>query len=321
MSEFLAYPHVEKHGHLEVDGIDIGRVHIFPKLDGTNASLWIDGELQAGSRTRQLTDAVDNAGFRTWAIAAVASTGCHDFLRENPHYILYGEWLVPHSFKGYREEAWRRFWVFDVYNRVAESFVCWEDYRALLEPYEIDLIYPLAIVNNPNEKQLLGLLESNSFLCEDGAGPGEGIVLKQYGYRNRFGRVTWAKMVRNEFKERHKVAMGVDESDGGVTVEMKIAEKFVIEAFVAKERAKIESALCNEMASDTWSVDDAREYLCSQEARKQLIPRLLQTCFYELVREHAWDMVKIAKRPPTVDFVKLNQHTILRVKAFAGDLF
>lgn len=227
---------------------------------------------------------------------------------------------MPHSFKGYREEAWRRFWIFDVFNHIEDRFEIYDDYEAMLDGFGIDsAVPPIAIVNNPGEQQLLGLLEQNTFLCEDGAGPGEGIVLKQYGYRNRYGRVTWAKLVRNEFKERHKAVMGVSETDGSISVELRIAEKFVTEALVAKERSKIEVALLNEKG--VHCSEEADEFLASRECRKSLIPRLLQTCFYELIREHAWDMVKITKRPPTVDFAKLNQHVALRVKAFAADLF
>jgi hypothetical protein len=40
--------------------IESGECYIFPKIDGTNVSVWLDenGELQAGSRKRHLT--VDN---------------------------------------------------------------------------------------------------------------------------------------------------------------------------------------------------------------------------------------------------------------------
>ena len=42
MSEFIRYMHVEKFNTAEVEGIEIGTCYVFPKLDGTNASLWVD---------------------------------------------------------------------------------------------------------------------------------------------------------------------------------------------------------------------------------------------------------------------------------------
>ena len=32
----------------------------------------------------------------------------------NPGCRFFGEWLVPHSLKTYREDAWRDFYIFDV---------------------------------------------------------------------------------------------------------------------------------------------------------------------------------------------------------------
>ena len=53
---FLKYMHLERYGNEEVDGIEQGTTYVFPKLDGTNAQLWVDPErnLKAGSRNRKL---------------------------------------------------------------------------------------------------------------------------------------------------------------------------------------------------------------------------------------------------------------------------
>ena len=103
---FIKYQHIEKLGHQEVADILEGTVTIYPKLDGTNASVWMDlsstPEIQAGSRNRHLEPGKDNAGFLAWARE---HEGLKKFLTANPHLRLYGEWLVPHSLKTYREDA------------------------------------------------------------------------------------------------------------------------------------------------------------------------------------------------------------------------
>ena len=38
MSKFRKYDHLVRHGHPDAEFIESGLVHIFPKLDGTNAS-------------------------------------------------------------------------------------------------------------------------------------------------------------------------------------------------------------------------------------------------------------------------------------------
>ena len=56
--EFKRYMSLKRFGRTEVDGIDIGRCFIFPKIDGTNSSCWLgeDGIIYAGSRNRLLDE-------------------------------------------------------------------------------------------------------------------------------------------------------------------------------------------------------------------------------------------------------------------------
>ena len=67
MSEFIKYMHLERLGTTEVEGIEVGLTYVFPKLDGTNGSVWmVDDNLMAGSRNRVLSAGSDNAGFYAW---------------------------------------------------------------------------------------------------------------------------------------------------------------------------------------------------------------------------------------------------------------
>ena len=122
-SPFRKYDHLERARHRNVHGVLEGKVHVFPKLDGTNASVWSDGfEVFAGSRNRQLSADADNAGFHAWVHSDdPVAKRLRDFVIANPGLVLYGEWLVPHTLKTYREEAWRKFWIFDVYDRARSA--------------------------------------------------------------------------------------------------------------------------------------------------------------------------------------------------------
>lgn len=109
---FKKYQHLERFGNTEVSQIELGECYVFPKIDGTNASVWItDGVIMAGSRTRELSIESDNAGFYAWVIE---QDNIKRYLNQNPTHRLFGEWLVPHSLKTYRQNAWRKFYVFDV---------------------------------------------------------------------------------------------------------------------------------------------------------------------------------------------------------------
>ncbi|QKZ15211.1 RNA ligase family protein [Spirosoma sp. KUDC1026] len=182
---FTKYPHLERFGATEVHQIELGECYVFPKIDGTNASLWIeDGQLQAGSRTRHLTLEQDNAGFYAWAKEQI---NLLDYFAENPNHRLFGEWLVPHSLRTYRDAAWRNFYVFDVAIDTPEglAFLPYESYRVQLEAHGIEYIPAISKIKNASYEQLVAQLAKNVYLIEDGKGAGEGIVIKNYDYKNR----------------------------------------------------------------------------------------------------------------------------------------
>jgi len=306
--KFKEYQHIERFGTTEVQNIELGECYVFPKIDGTNASVWLNnGKVQAGSRTRHLTLEADNAGFFRWASE---DERILKYLTENPTHRLFGEWLVPHSLKTYRPETWRKFYVFDVaIDRTPEeikhecdstlNYIPYDVYKPLLEAHSIDYIPVIAKITNGSYEQFVNQLINNIYLIEDGKGAGEGIVVKRYDFRNRFNRQTWAKIVTSEFKEKHHKEMGPPEIKGERMIEQEIATQFVTQALVDKEFSKIESI-------DGWS--------------SKFIPRLLNTVYYSVVKEECWEFVKLHKNP-TIDFKRLMHFVYAQVKIKKPELF
>lgn len=157
----------------------------------------------------------------------------------------------------------------------------------------------MKIIENPREQDIYDLLPTNTFLIEDGKGSGEGVVIKNYAYKNPYGRQTWAKIVANEFKERHTKAMGAPQVAID-TLERRIAETFITRALVEKEKAKIE------LEEGGWS--------------PRHIPRLLGQIWYCLITEEMWNILKKFK-PKTIDFRELNRRTNLQIKAVMPEIF
>lgn len=292
--EFKKYQHIERFGTTEVEGIQNGKCYIFPKIDGTNASLWWSNGLKAGSRNRELSIDNDNAGFYKWALG---QEHIIQFLKSHPEVRLYGEWLVPHTLKTYNDNAWMNFYVFDV--MVGDEYADYTKYSELLQQYNIEYIPPICIINNPSYERLIGLLEQNDYLVKDGNGIGEGIVIKNYDYKNKYGRVVWAKIVSNEFKGKHKKAMPNEIKEKNL-VEKDIVDKYITRSLLDKEQSKIE----NEM--NGWS--------------SKYIPRLINVVFYNLIREESWNFVKEFKNP-TIDFKRLSFFTTSKIKELKPDVF
>jgi hypothetical protein len=293
---FIKYQHLERYGNTEVEGIEVGTCYVFPKLDGTNGSVWWDDGVKAGSRNRELALDNDNAGFMN---AMVVDKAVTSFFDHTKNLILYGEWLVPHTLKTYNDDAWRKFYVFDVFDRKKERLLSYDEYSEGLVAAGINVIAPIAIIKNGTETHFTECLSKAHYLVKDGEGAGEGVVIKNYDYTNKYGRQTWAKIVANEFKAKHHIAMGAPVI-GCEIVEEKIATKYVTQALVDKVHAKI----VNEMGG--WS--------------SKYIPRLINTVWYDVVTEETWNFVKEFKNPK-VDFKVLSHYVTSKIKELKKELF
>jgi len=296
--EFRKYMHLERFGNEEVQGIELGKCYIFPKLDGTNASIWNDNdELQAGSRNRSLSIENDNAGFFQYI---KEFHEYKDLIKKYPSYYFYGEWLVPHSLKIYREDAWRKFYIFDVYDSDKNRYLSYDEYSYILSRNDIEYIRPLCIIKNASYDNLLKELEKNTYLIKDGSGPGEGIVIKNYEYNNKYERVCWAKFITNKFKEEHIKEMGEHVRIKKEMLEQRIVDKYVTKHLVDKVYSKIVNN------NEGWN--------------SKFIPQLLNTIFYDLIKEESWDFIKEEKFP-TINFKTLQTICTLKIKSLRNELF
>lgn len=296
---FLRYPHLERFGNTAVQDIEFGITHVFPKLDGTNASIWFDSQLCTGSRNRELTNSDnDNHGFKE-AINGSYGYPIRSFFTHFPNYILYGEWLVSHTIKNYREDAWRRFWIFDVYDRSTGKFLPYEVYQPLMEQYGLDYIPCIKKFKNGSYDNFLHEAQNNaSFLLPDGC-KGEGIVIKNYDWTNKFQEVTWAKIVLNEFKDKFHAVMGANLQEVGSPAQV-ICDMACTPHLIEKEYAKIVNQ------ENGWS--------------NHFIPRLLHTVFYSVVTEELWDCLKKINYA-SVNFQELKALCIQKVKQTKPELF
>jgi hypothetical protein len=294
--------HIERYGNVEVQGIEFGECFIFPKLDGTNSSVWIDedvgiSKICMGSRNRELTEIDDNAGFYDFI---KNDDSFKEFFKTFPNLRLYGEWLVPHSLKTYRDDAWRKFYIFDVFGDLSNEYIPYNDYKKWLDEYNLDYIPPICSIKNGSFEKFIHELENNKFLIQNDKGIGEGIVIKNYGYRNQWGRPCFAKIVNNDFKEAHAKKMGSPVKEFKQVLEQEIANIYINLHFVNKIIDKI-SVLENGWAS-------------------KYIPRLLSTAYYDLINEELWNILKKMKNP-VINFKTLQFCVTKRVKEIKPELF
>ena len=297
---YKSYQHIEKLGTIETEGILVGEVHLSYKIDGSNGCIFLkeDNVLGFGSRKRELNLIEDNMGFMgSFFNDKTLYSKVLNILQANPNYIIYGEWLVPVTIKRYNPDAWRKFYIFDVLDTETGRYLTFNEYKKILDEYNLLYIPEIAVLNNPTEEEIKSYLDkTNEFLITTGLG--EGIVIKNYDYKNRYGRRTWAKILTEDFRKnkkenRIKNHEAKEESD----VELLIINAFLTSEHVLKEKRKIEENYGG------WS--------------SKFIMELLNRVFDEFLNDNLHIIIK-KLRYPTINFKKLKDYSNNFVKEIIG---
>jgi hypothetical protein len=186
-----------------------------------------------------------------------------------------------------------------VYDDDHERYLSYAEYERLADELPFPFIAPIEIVENPTEEHLLKPLNRNAYLIDDGNGPGEGIVIKRYDFVNEWGRTVWAKIVRNEFKERNLKEFGAPTVAMKGNLELQLAGEYVTRGRIEKTLAKM------------------RE---SGPVSRKRIPELFGRVWHEIIDDEIWEIVKKNKRP-TIDFSEFYAATIEEIKRNCPELF
>jgi ATP-dependent RNA circularization protein (DNA/RNA ligase family) len=260
-------------------------------LDGSNGSvrLGADGELLLTSRARVLSEEFDNQNF----FATFSSDERFvKYLTKHPTHVLFGEWIYTRGVLKYTADITGKFMVFDVMDAATGEYLPPETYVGELDNFAIDRIPIIEKVVNPQPEDIMKVLAEHKSGWNS-EGEFEGIVLKNYEFRNKYGRQTFGKIVRDEWKE-----IQADRRTRAVIedLEQDIIDTFLTAAFIKKEFSKIEN------------FDKSR------------IGELLGRIWHALITEEAWHIIKKYKNP-TVNFARLNNLTIQKIKQVLAEYF
>ena len=305
MAKYKSYIHVERLGRTETEGILDGRCYIFPKLDGTNAVMFWDEKPQCGSRKRQLTEGKDNAGFYQWFNGdSDEAVDIRAFVTQNPHVIVYGEYGLNRvgQIKYYDDAARDSVWIFDAFDTNAQRYLTYPELVDALAPFNHvkKYIVPcLAILENPTESVLLTIAqEKNEFLLTESHKAGEGIVIKNYDYRDSWGNYQVGKLVLDEFKERKNKGKAISVEN----VEQEIVDRYVTDAELGKTLHKVLTLLELPQADNNNSKFNG----C-----------FISLVWKDLLNENICDMVKRLKNP-TINFSELKMKCDKKAREFIG---
>lgn len=195
MTEMKKYQSIVRHGkkgtHLTLeDGSDIV---IMEKLDGANASFLIgDGKLRCFSRNTELDPSNTLRGFYEWVQSLTKEQQPREGL------ILFGEWLCRHKLD-YGENE-NKFYLFDVYDTEKEEYLSFDEVSNVADQLDL-LLVPVFYAGKFQSMEHILSFVGKSELGEKG----EGVVVKNYSYRDRYGKQLFTKFVSDEFSEMQNV--------------------------------------------------------------------------------------------------------------------
>lgn len=309
MAKYKSFIHVERLGRDETDGILNGTCYVTPKIDGTNAVVYFDEDKDSvcgGSRTRELNTWSDNAGFYNWLISDnTEAINLRSLVKNNPNLIIYGEWgcgKVAHI-KDYNDDAKTHMYVFDIYDTDKEHYLHYDLIENIIAEYGLDnyLVPLFAVIDNPTEEQLINIAKNNKFLLDNANHPGEGIVIRNYDFRDKWGHYQVAKVVLDEFKQKQgKQKIKADSKRIGI--EQDIVDRYVTDAEISKAMAKVVN-ICGEDSFD--------------KKNGKMIGMTLNLVFNDFISENITDICKRWKRP-VINFQTLNNLCNIAVRNYIG---
>ena len=116
---------------------------------------------------------------------------------------------------------------------------------------------------------------------------GEGIVIKNYDYRNKYGRTTWAKILTEDFYNNKKELKAKNHiNNEEVPIEFNIVKAFITPEFIQKEFSKFK--------------EDKGEFTSKH------IFEFLNRTFIEFYKDN-WELILKKFKFPTINFKVLRR--------------
>lgn len=285
--EFKSYPKIHRLGKEETEGILEGVCSVQEKIDGANTQIWKDADfkIRMGSRSQEITE-----GFNGFADYVKNNEAIQKLLSDRPDFHLYGEWLVKHSIT-YNETAYRKFYLFDIL--VNDSWVSTEQVNAIAEMYGIPRPKYFGEFTKPTVEQLTAFV-GQSELGKDG----EGIVIKNRVFIDKFGNNQSAKIVTENFKELNGVTFGGNNKHSDTYMEIYIMNKYMTLPRVQKIMNKLQPTV-------------------DKRLDMEHLPMIMNASYHDMLTEEIWD---IQKKADAISFHALKRVCSAKAKQIFVDI-
>ena len=203
MKEIKKYTDIIRYGKSSTEDVlhKGDHISITEKIDGANASFRTDYENELGiscySRNTLLSEDNRLSGYYDWILNNIVPI--KDKLNEN--YIYYGEWLCSHKVK-YQEKYYKNFYMFSIWDIENEEYL--SDDIVKSEALRLGLTTTNYFYEGEfiSFEHLMPFVGKSDITLEPDSG--EGIVVKNVNYKDRYGNQMFVKLVSEKFAEVQK---------------------------------------------------------------------------------------------------------------------
>lgn len=203
MKEIKKYTDVVRYGKSGTQDVikEGAYITITEKIDGANASFCLDNENPLGvscySRNQPLSEENRLRGYYDWILDSILPIKN----KLIPTYRYIGEWLVSHKVV-YKEDAYYNFYLFSIWDEENEQYL--HDDIVKAEAKRLGLKTPEYFYEGEyiSFEHLMSFVGKSNLTLEPNTG--EGIVVKNVNYTDRFGKQMFVKLVSEKFAEVQK---------------------------------------------------------------------------------------------------------------------
>jgi len=310
--EYRSFTHVEKLCDRKVnifDFLDSDTIYIFPKIDGTSSLVWASqGQIHCGSRKREIDMENDNANFCRYIMDSQDTqiAALRQFCLDNEGLIVYGEFIghvseTPKfvgSIKNYLDGG---FFIFAIFDAEKGIYIPYPDYEHMLKSFYDKTLTPIAVLSHPSLSDIVSLMDKNNYNLPANQF-GEGIVIYNYDYRDKYGHPFIGKMVRQDYLDNKSRKSKANIAQANGETEREFVEQFCTVSEISKAQAKVMVA----MGVDEWTND------------KALIGRTMNEVVTSVIEDNLVDFVLKKKMKVTVNFGNVRNLINQKVRDYLG---
>lgn len=203
MKDILKYTDVVRYGKSNTQGVlqEGDYISITEKIDGANASFCLDNTNELGvscySHNTILTEENRLRGFYDWILDNIIPIKN----KLSSRYRYYGEWLVPHKVV-YKKEMYNNFYLFSIWDEEKQEYLSDDIVKAEAIRLDLKTVTYFYEGNYISFEHLMKFVGKSDKTLEPNTG--EGIVVKNVKYKDKYGHQMFVKLVSEKFAEVQK---------------------------------------------------------------------------------------------------------------------